>query len=133
GRRSPIAGAADAANLSAERVLRELLEPTQSLLPRHRRVRGRGRGQHEEARLADDAVLHAEGRPLAERAAVRLLADEADPRRTQLDGDPLEALRRVGEVRPAQVARSGGRPVGRVREADPLAQELELLVRLVEP
>src|SRR5204863_3708317 len=72
-------------------------------------------------------------RPLAERAAVRLLADEREPSRLELPRDPLEAFRRAREVGAAQIARPRSRPVRRVRHADALPQELELLRRLVEP
>ena len=75
----------------------------------------------------------AELRPLVERAAVGLLADEADPTRVQLLCDPLEALRSAREVRAPQIARPGGRAVGGVRDADAVLQQLELLRGIVEP
>ena len=77
--------------------------------------------------VAERPLLHAELGPLAERAAVRLLADEREPPRLELARDPLEPLGRAGEVAAAQVARAGRRSVRRVRDADALAQELELL------
>ncbi len=82
----------------------ESLKPAQPLRPRHRCVGRRGRGKHEERRLAEAALLQPELRPLAEGAAVSLLADEADRARHELERDPLEPLGRAGEVGPAQVA-----------------------------
>src|SRR5207248_1329243 len=54
----------------------ELAEPAQTLAPWNRRIRGGGGRQDEELRLAERARLHAELGAFAERAAVRLLADE---------------------------------------------------------
>ena len=71
--------------------------------------------------------------PLAERAAICLLADEAEPAGLQLTRDLLEPLGRAGEVAAPQVARAGRRAVRGVRDADPFLQQLELLRRLVEP
>jgi hypothetical protein len=108
---------------------RELTEPRQALLPRHRRVRGRGGREHEEPGVAERALLHAELGALAERAAVGLFADERDPARV----DALETVDRSREVGAAQVAGPCGRALRGVRQADPLLQQLELLGRLVEP
>ena len=121
-----------ARDLRRERV-EEGLKPAQPLVPRHGRVGGRGRGKHEERRLAEAALLQPELRPLAERAAVRLLADEADRARLQLERDPLQPLGRAGEVGLAQVARARRRAVGGVGDADPELEQLELLARVVEP
>ncbi len=109
----------------------EGLKPAQPLRPRHRGVRGRGRGEHEERRLAEAALLRPELRPLAERAAVGLLADEADRARLELERDPLQPLGRAGEVALAQVAGAGRRAVGGVGDADPELEQLELLARVV--
>jgi hypothetical protein len=68
----------------------------------------------------------------AERAAVRLLADESEPLRLQVAGDSLEALRGAREVAAPQVAGAGRRAVRGVRDADPLFEQRELLLRLVE-
>ena len=105
----------------------ELLEPAQPLRPRHGGVRGRGGRKDEEPRVAERPLLEAELRPHAERAAVRLLADEGEPRRPQLARDPLETLGGAGEVGAAQVARAGRRAVGGVRDADSLLEQGELL------
>jgi hypothetical protein len=70
--------------------------------------------------------------PLAERAAVGLLADEPDRARLQVERDPLQPLRRAGEVALAQVAGAGRRAVGGVGDADAEPEQLELLLRLVE-
>ena len=121
-----------ARHLRRERV-EEGLKPAQPLVPRHRRVGGRGRGKHEERRLAEAALLQPELGPLAERAAVRLLADEADRARPQLERDPLQPLGRAVEVGLAEVAGPGRRAVGGVRDADPEPEQLELLARVVEP
>ena len=80
--------------------------------------------------LTERARLGAERRPLAERAAVRLLADERDARRPQLARDALEprpdaSAKSAG----AQVARAGRRPQGGVGDADPEPEELALLGR----
>src|SRR5207248_4807485 len=103
-------------------------KPAEPLVPRHGGIRGRGRWEHEEPRLAEATVLQAELGSLAERAAVGLLADERDEARAQLDCEPLEPRRRVREVGAAQVARAARRPAGGVRQADAVAQRLELLV-----
>jgi hypothetical protein len=105
----------------------------QPLGPRHGRVRGRGRREHEERRLAEAALLRPEIGALAEGAAVGLLADEADRPRPQLERDPLEPLGRAREVAAAQVAGARRRPVRRVRDADPELEQLELLARVEEP
>ena len=73
-------------------------EPAQPLVPRHGRVCRRRRRKHEERRLAEPAFLEAVLRALAERAAVRLLADERDHARPQLAREPLEPLGAAGEV-----------------------------------
>jgi hypothetical protein len=78
-------------------------------------------------------LLHPKLGPLVERAAVRLLADEREPARLQLAGDPLEALGAALEVAATEVARSRRRAIRGVRDADALFQQLELLRRLVEP
>ena len=63
--------------------LRSARNQRQPLLPRHGRVRGRRGRQHEEQRLGEPQLLEAVRRTAAERAAVGLLADEADrPRRS---------------------------------------------------
>src|SRR5205823_1140909 len=68
---------------------------------------------------------------LAERAAVRLLADEADPSRFVLARNLLDSL--AVEVAAAQIAGAGRRAIRRVRDPDPLPQHLELLARRVQP
>ena len=83
--------------------------------------------------VAERPLLHAEPGPLAERAAICLLADEAEPAGLELARDLLEPLGRAGEVAAPQVARAGRRAVRGVRDADPFLQQLELLRRLVEP
>ena len=118
--------------LRRERV-EEGLKPAQPLVPRHRGVRRRGRRQHPERRLGEAALLRAQLGPLAEGAAIGLLADEADRARPELDGDPLEARRRAGEVGAAKIARARRGARRRVRDADPEREQLELLRRLVEP
>ena len=85
--------------------------------------------EDEERRLAEAALLRAELRPLAERAAVGLLADEADRERRQLERE-LRAARPSRRSRPA-----AGRPTrascgGRIREPDPELEQLELLGRV---
>ena len=67
--------------------------------------------------------------PLAERAAVRLLADERDRQRRELAGDALQALGRAGEVGAPQVARARRRAERRVRDAVAERGQLELLLR----
>src|SRR5204862_2598759 len=69
-------------------------------------------------------------RPLAERAAVGLLADECDPGVAEVVGDRLETRRRAVEVAAAKVARALRRPVRGIREADPVAERSVLLGRL---
>ena len=76
--------------------------------------------------------MRAELGALAERAAVGLLADEADRPRLQLERDPLQPLGRAREVGAPEVAGAGGRPVRGVGDAEPELQQLELLARLVE-
>ena len=105
-------------------------EPAQPLLPRNGGVRGRGRGQDEERRLAEAAALQAVLGPLAERPAIRLLADERDHARPQLARERLEPLRAAREVAGAEIARAGRRAVGGVRDADPERQQVELLRRV---
>src|SRR5439155_668202 len=85
-----------------------------------------------ESRFVERPSLHAELGTLAEGTAVRLLADEREPRGAQLAGDALEPLRRAGEVGASQVTRAGRRAVRGVRHADPLVEQRELLLRLVE-
>jgi hypothetical protein len=77
--------------------------------------------------------LRAQLRPLAEGAAIGLLADETDRARLELERDPLQPLRRAGEIRLAEVAGAGSRAVGGVGDADPELEEVELLGRVVEP
>ena len=112
---------------------RELLEPPAPLLVRHRRVRRRRRREDEEPRVAEPPLLHAELRPLVEGASVRLLADEGDPRRMELAGQPREPLRRPREVGPPEVARARGGAVGRVRQPEAERRQVVLLLRRVEP
>src|SRR5256714_10259385 len=69
---------------------------------------------------------------MPEAAGYRLLADEAEPRRSELAGDPLEALGRARKVAAKQVTRAGCRPVGGVRHADSLLEQEELLFGRVE-
>src|SRR5581483_10976476 len=111
-----------AADGQAARPAGELLEPAQALVPRDRGVRRRGRRQDEEPGLAEPPLLQAERRTLVEEAAVGLLADEGDPLRPELVGEPLDPG--AVEVAAAQVARAGRRPVGGVRDADALLQQL---------
>ena len=108
-------------------------EPAEPLVPGDGSVRRRGRRQHVEQRVGEAALLQAELRALAERAAVGLLADEAEPAGLKRMRDLLEPLRRAGEVAAPQVARAGRRAVRGVRDADPFLQQVELLRRLVEP
>ena len=68
-------------------------EPAEPLVPGHGGVRRRRRGQDEEERLAESALLEAVLRATAERAAIGLLADEADRAGTELVGEALEPLR----------------------------------------
>lgn len=105
----------------------ERSEPPQPLLPRHRGVRGRGRGQDEERRLGEAAALEPVLRPFAERPAIRLLADEGDHAGPQFTRERLEPLRASGKVASAKIARAGRRAVGRIRDADPEWQQVELL------
>ena len=46
--------------------------------------------------------------------------------------EPLEPLRGAFEVAATEVARAGRRPEGGVGEPDPLGEDVELLLRLVE-
>src|SRR5262249_60740146 len=96
----------------------ELLEPALALEPRDRRVRRRGRREHEEPGVTEPPRLNAKLGPLVERPAVSLLADESDPFRPQLVRDLPQTLRRTGEVGATEVARSRRRPSRRVRHAD---------------
>jgi hypothetical protein len=79
------------------------------------------------------ALLQPELRPLPERAAVGLLADEPDRARAQLVGDPLQSRGRAGEVAAAEVARAARRAQGRVGDAVAELQQLELLGGLELP
>jgi hypothetical protein len=117
GRRSRIAGAAS-----------ELAEPAQPLVPRNCRIRRRCRRQYEQPLVAERPLLHAELGTLAERTAIRLLADEPDPARV----DAGQSLGRAGEVVATQVAGARRRARRGVRDADARLQELELLSRLIE-
>jgi len=69
---------------------------------------------------------------LAEGAAVGLLADERDHPGTELAGERLKPLSAAREVAGAEIARTGRRAVGRIRDADPKRQQLELLGRVEE-
>ena len=69
----------------------------------------------------------------AERPAVGLLADERDRSGAELEGDAPEPVGRIREVGTTQVARPGGRAGGRVRRADAVVEQLELLARLEQP
>src|SRR5439155_17575118 len=93
-------------------------------------VRGGRRRQDEELRLAEPALLHTELGAFAECAAIRLLADEADPARLELGRDALEMT--AVEVRLAEIAGPRRRARRRIRDADALLQELELLRRVVQ-
>ncbi len=64
---------------------------------------------------------------LAERATVRLLADESDHARPELAREGLEPLGAAGEVSGSEIAGAGRRPVGGVRDTDPERQQVELL------
>ena len=64
---------------------------------------------------------------LAERPAVGLLADEGDHTGLQVPGERPQSLRASGEVSSTEIARTGRRAVGRVRDADPEWQQVELL------
>jgi hypothetical protein len=109
----------------------ERLEPPQTLGVRNGSVRRRGRGQDEEADVAERALLRAELRTFAEDSAKRLLPDERDRTRLELARHPLQS--RPVEVCAAEVAGARRRPCRGVRQTDPLLQNLELLARLVEP
>ena len=111
----------------------QLTEPAQPLLPRHGSVRGRRRRQHEEPRLAERRSCTPSSGRSPNVPAVRLLADERDPRRAERRARAFEPLRRAGEVGAAEVARAGRRPRRRVRRADPVLEQLELLRGLELP
>ena len=111
----------------------ERLKPAQPLVPRDRSVRGRGRGEHEERRLAEATLLQPELGTRGEGAAVGLLADEPDRPGLQLEREPFQPLGGAGEVGAPEVAGAGRRPVRGVGGADSELQQLELLARLVEP
>ena len=106
----------------------ELAEPAQALRPRDGGVGGRGRRQDEQPGLTERPGLEAEARPLAERPAVCLLADERHHRGTELSGDPLEPLGAAREVGRPQVAGPGRRPWRRVGDADAQAEDLRLAI-----
>ena len=108
----------------------ERAEPLEPLGVGNGGVRGRGRGEDEEADVADRPLLGTELGTDAKDAAVGLLADERDRSRAQLERDSLEPLGRAREVGPAEIARTGGRASGGVRQPDPEAESLELLARL---
>jgi hypothetical protein len=99
-------------------------------VPRHRGIRRRRRRKDEELRVAELSILRAELRPLAEEAAIRLLADEADPLRRIRMRYLLDP--RAVEVTLAEIAGAGCRAVGRIRDPDAFVQQVELLARLVE-
>src|SRR5215211_8646704 len=105
----------------------QLLEPLLALGPRDGRVRGRRGREHEQPRAAEPALLLSEFGPLAERAVVRLLADEAEPVRLQVARKPLEPLGGAVEVAAPQVPGALRRPVRGVRQADPVFERLVLL------
>ena len=69
----------------------------------------------------------------AERAAVRLLADERDRARPELEGDAPQVVFGAGEVDAAEVARPWCRAGGCVRDADAELEQLELLSWLEQP
>jgi hypothetical protein len=87
------------------------------------------RVRFEEFLDARDPLDLAEPDPLSECAAIRLLADESDPRRLQLHCDPFESVRRARKVDLAQIAGSRCRSSGSIRHADAVGQKLELLCR----
>ena len=69
---------------------------------------------------------------LPERPAIRLLAHEGEHAGLQVAGKLLEPFGAPGEVACPEVARAGGRAVGRIRDADPEWPQLELLRRIEE-
>src|SRR5215210_5782513 len=111
----------------------ETSEPPQPLGIRNRSIRRRRRRQDEELRLTEATLLRAELGALAERAAVRLLADERDPLRPQLGSDPAQPLRRTREIGATQITRSAGRAQRRVRHAETVGRQLLLLLRREQP
>jgi hypothetical protein len=88
----------------ARRAARELLEPPQPHAPRNRGVRGRRRREDEQPGVAEAPILDAQLRVLAERAPIGLLADEADPARTEVARELLQPLGRAFEIRSPKVA-----------------------------
>src|SRR5207302_3169527 len=107
----------------------ERAEPVQPLGVRDRRIRGRGRREHEEPDVVDRPLLRPELRALAERTAVGLLADERDRPRPELEPEGLEPLGRALEVAAAKISRSRRRAQSRVRDPVAVVEELELLLR----
>ena len=110
--------------------LGQALEPAQPFLPGNGCVCRRGRREHEQRRIAEPALLQAVLGPLAERAAVGLLADERDHARPELTGELLEPFGAAGEISRAEVARAGSRAEGGVRDADAERKQVELLGRV---
>ena len=105
---------------------RQRLEPMEALRPGHRRVGRRRRRQDEQTGVGQGPRLEAELGSLPERAAIGLLADERHDARRQLRRDPPEPFRAAREVGRAQVARSGRRAQGGVRDADAVPEHLGL-------
>ena len=108
----------------------EPVEPLGDKGPLRSRVRSR---KNEEADVADRSLLRAVLGACAERAAVRLLADECDGARPELEGDAPQVVFGVGEVGAAEVARPWCRAGGCVRRADAEVEQLELLSWLEQP
>ena len=69
-------------------------------------------------------------RALAEYASVGLLSDERDCSRPQIRRDAREPLGGACEVAATEVARTGRRAVGGVRDAEAEARKLVLLARV---
>ncbi len=109
----------------------ERAEPEEPLAEGDGSVRGRGRGEDEERGLHERAQLRPELGPLAEGAAVGLLADEGERERPQLAREPGEPA--GVEVAAVQVAGAGRRAVGGVRDAVAELEELELRRRVDQP
>ena len=101
-------------------------------MPWHGRIGRRRRRKHEQARLGQPTILLAESRPLAEGAAIRLLADKADPQGTKLVREALQACCGVREVGAAQISRARRRTVDGVRQPDSFGEQVVLLVWLVQ-
>ena len=104
-------------------------EPPQPLLPGDGGVRGGGRGQDEQRRLAEPARSAARARAARETAPGMPPCRRRRSRRGQLAGERLEPLRAPREVARAEVPRARRRAIGSVRDADPQRQQVELLRR----